>query len=55
MTLSRQLGWSHFLKILTLKDKFKRDFYTEMCLMEKWTVRTLRHKIDAMMKRSPLA
>ncbi len=32
--LSRQLSWSHFLKILTLKDDIKRDFYAEMCRME---------------------
>jgi hypothetical protein len=32
-TLSRQLGWSHFLEILYLKDAIKRDFYAEMCGM----------------------
>lgn len=48
-TLSRQLSWSHFLKILTLKDDLKRDFYVEMCRMEKWNVRTLRQKIDSML------
>jgi predicted nuclease of restriction endonuclease-like (RecB) superfamily len=43
------LSWSHFLKILTLKADIKRDFYAEMCRMEKWNVRTLRQKIDSML------
>ena len=47
--LSRQLSWSHFLKTLTLKDDIKRDFYAEMCRMEKWNVRTLRQKINSML------
>jgi hypothetical protein len=30
-TLSRQLSWSHFVAVLSLKDDLQRDFYTEMC------------------------
>ncbi len=30
-TLSRQLGWSHFIEIIPLKDDLQRDFYAEMC------------------------
>ncbi len=48
-TLSRQLGWSHFKEILYLKDDLKRDFYAEMCRMERWTVRALRQKIGGML------
>jgi predicted nuclease of restriction endonuclease-like (RecB) superfamily len=48
-TLSRQLGWSHFKEILPIKDRLKREFYTEMCRLEKWSVRTLRAKIDGML------
>jgi predicted nuclease of restriction endonuclease-like (RecB) superfamily len=44
-TLSRQLSWSHFVEILPLQDRLKRDFYAEMCRVERWSVRTLRHKI----------
>jgi hypothetical protein len=47
--LSRQLGWSHFKEILPIKDRLKREFYTEMCRLEKWSVRTLRAKIDGML------
>lgn len=40
-TLSQQLSWSHFVEILPLKEPLKRDFYAEMCRIEKWNVRTL--------------
>ncbi|MCE5317078.1 MAG: YhcG family protein, partial [Parachlamydia sp.] len=44
-----QLSWSHFVRLITLKDQLKRDFYAEMCRIEKWNVRTLRKKIDSML------
>lgn len=47
--LSRQLGWSHFVELLPLDDPLKRDFYGEMCRIERWSVRTLRAKIDGML------
>ena len=43
--LSTQLSWSHFVEILPLDDPLKREFYAEMCRAERWSVRTLRHKI----------
>ena len=49
VTLSRQLGWSHFVAIIPLDDDLKRDFYIEMCRMESWSVRTLRSKIGGML------
>jgi predicted nuclease of restriction endonuclease-like (RecB) superfamily len=49
VTLSRQLGWSHFLAILPLKDPLQREFYAEMCRIERWSVRTLRKKIGGML------
>jgi predicted nuclease of restriction endonuclease-like (RecB) superfamily len=48
-TLSRQLGWSHFVEIIPLKDDLQRDFYAEMCRIERWSVRTLRDKIGGML------
>jgi predicted nuclease of restriction endonuclease-like (RecB) superfamily len=48
-TLSRQLGWSHFVEIIPLKDSLKRDFYAEMCRIENWSVRKLRQKIGGML------
>ncbi len=36
VTLSRQLGWSHFVAIIPIADSLKRDFYAEMCRIERW-------------------
>lgn len=47
-TLSAQLGWSHFLEIISLNDPLKRDFYAELCRLERWSVRTLRDRIRRM-------
>ncbi|OGR78284.1 MAG: cytoplasmic protein [Elusimicrobia bacterium RIFCSPLOWO2_02_FULL_39_32] len=48
-TLSQQLSWSHFIEIIPLDDSLKRDFYAEMCRIERWSVRILRGKIDSML------
>ncbi len=48
-TLSRQLSWSHFIEILQLKDLLQREFYAEMCRIERWGVRALRAKIGGML------
>jgi predicted nuclease of restriction endonuclease-like (RecB) superfamily len=48
-TLSRQLSWSHFIEIIPVKNELSRDFYAEMCRMERWSVRTLRKKIEGML------
>jgi len=51
-TLSQQLSWSHFVEIIPLKDNLQRDFYAEMCRIERWSVRsvrTLRKKISGML------
>lgn len=47
--LSQQLSWSHFVEIFAVRDQLAREFYTEMCRMERWSVRTLRKKIGSMM------
>lgn len=43
---SRQLSWSHFVELTPIDDPLKRDSYAEMCRVERWSVRTLRHKIS---------
>lgn len=48
-TLSRQLSWSHFVLLLALKDPMQRNFYTQMASTERWSVRTLRARIDSML------
>jgi predicted nuclease of restriction endonuclease-like (RecB) superfamily len=47
--LSQQLGWSHFVLLLPVRDGLKRDFYAEMCRVERWSVRTLRQKLNGML------
>ena len=48
-TLWRQLSWSHFRELLPLKEPLQREFYAEMCRVERWSVRTLRDKIGSML------
>jgi predicted nuclease of restriction endonuclease-like (RecB) superfamily len=45
VSLSQELGWSHFVEILPLKKPMEREFYAEMCRIERWSVRTLRERI----------
>ena len=45
VSLSRELSWSHFVEILPLKKPLEREFYAEMCRIERWSVRTLRERI----------
>jgi predicted nuclease of restriction endonuclease-like (RecB) superfamily len=47
--LLKQLTWSHFVELIPLSEPFQRDFYTEICRVERWSVRTLRKKIDSML------
>ena len=49
VSLIRQLSWTHFIALIPLKDDLQRDFYAEMCRIERWSVRTLRKKIDGML------
>lgn len=49
VSLIRQLSWTHFIALIPLKEPLKRDFYAEMCRIEKWNVMTLRRKIDSML------
>lgn len=47
--LAQQLSWSHFVELIVLENALKRDFYAEMCRIERWSVRTLRAKIRGML------
>lgn len=48
-SLLRQLSWTHFTILFPIKDPIKRDFYAEMCRIERWNVRTLQNKIDSLL------
>ncbi len=47
--LMRQLSWTHFTIIIYQKTELEREFYAHMCRLERWSVRTLRKKIDSML------
>jgi len=48
-TVWQQLSWSHWREIIAIDDELKRDFYTQMCRIERWSVRTLQSKIKGML------
>jgi predicted nuclease of restriction endonuclease-like (RecB) superfamily len=48
-SLMQQLTWTHFLLLTPIKDPQKREYYAEMCRVEKWNFRTLRAKIKGML------
>lgn len=48
-SLIAQLGWTHFLHLIRIEDGLKRDFYAEMCRIERWSTRTLEKKIGGML------
>ena len=49
VSLIQELTWTHFIALLPLKDPLAREFYAEMCRVERWSVRTLRQKIGGML------
>jgi predicted nuclease of restriction endonuclease-like (RecB) superfamily len=48
-TLSQQLNWSHFQILLPIRDPLAREFYAEMCRIERSDIRTFREKIGSML------
>jgi predicted nuclease of restriction endonuclease-like (RecB) superfamily len=49
VSLIRQLSWTHIIALIPLKGPLQREFYAEMCRVERWSVRTLRQKIASML------
>jgi predicted nuclease of restriction endonuclease-like (RecB) superfamily len=49
VSVIRQLSWTHLLAVIPIEDPLKRDFYIEMCKIEKWSVRTFRERINSML------
>ncbi len=48
-TLSPLLSWSHFIELTNVKDNLARSYYTELCRLEHWSVRSLRERINSML------
>lgn len=49
VSLSQHLKWTHFVSLLNINSQLKREFYAEMCRIERWSTRELSKKIDDML------
>jgi predicted nuclease of restriction endonuclease-like (RecB) superfamily len=49
VSLIRQLSWTHILAVIPIVDPLKREFYIQICIQEKWSVRTFRERIQSML------
>lgn len=48
-TLCAELSWSHLRLIAPLDDALKREFYTELARLERWSVRQLQERMQSML------
>ncbi len=46
VTLSRHLSWSHFITLIPLKTKEKREFYAKLIIENRLSIRNLRKQIS---------
>jgi len=42
--LRRQLSWTHIKTLMFIPEPLKRDFYIEMCKLERWSSRQLQER-----------
>lgn len=49
VSLIQQLTWSHIKSLIPIEEPLKRDFYIEICKLEKWSVRTFQERINSML------
>ncbi|MCE7063168.1 YhcG family protein [Dyadobacter sp. CY343] len=47
--LRTQLSWTHIRQIIAFDDELKRNFYIEICKLEKWSSRQLQERINSML------
>lgn len=48
-TMCAKLSWSHIRNIIYIDNAIKREFYIQMAIHERWSVRTLQERIDSML------
>ena len=48
-SLMRQLSWTHLIYIIPIEDSLKREFYAEMCRVDRWSTRTLQDQIKRLL------
>lgn len=44
--ISSSLSWSHYLELMIIEDRDKRNFYEKECINSNWSVRELRRQLD---------
>ena len=44
--ISSNLSWSHYLELMIIEDKEKRNFYEKECINSNWSVRELRRQLN---------
>ena len=45
----RELSWTHLKTLIYVDDPLKRDFYIELCRLERWSSRQLQERIQSML------
>ncbi len=54
--LRRELSWTHIKALIYIDDALKRDFYIELCRLERWSSRQLQERMNSMLyERSALS
>ena len=48
-TVSSQLSWSHYLEIIKIEEKYKRNFYIKETINARWSVRGLQRQIGSLL------
>lgn len=48
VSMAQQLSWSHFIELSIIENESKRMYYATFAAAERWGVRKLRDRIDAM-------
>lgn len=48
-TLCAKLSWSHLRLLAALDNSIQRDFYTDLCQLENWSVRQLQERMQSML------
>ena len=54
--LRRELSWTHLKTLMYIDDPLRRDYYIELCRLERWSSRQLHERIQSMLfERSALS
>ena len=54
-TLSPELSWSHYIKLMRVTDKKAREFYAQEAVKAGWSVRQLERQINTLFYQRILA